>query len=133
MKIIKKFFLVIILIFVSISCSKKEVFFYTEGQESTTATVIHNEEKVEKIVFTYDTAIHKYELKDKLDDLIKGITENGITKKAIVKKNNTVKLEKTINFIDKNIKKSVEWNEIQNFEKYSMAENKLKQLGFNKK
>ncbi len=127
-KLAKKFFLVIILIILTISCSKKEIYVQNQGQESTQVQVFYEKDTIHKLIFTYDTAIHKIELANNLEELKKGKTENGIEFKVKVKKNDTVIFIKTIDF-----KKISDKDIDQNLKNYKFVIKELKKEGFVKK
>lgn len=132
-KLAKNFFLAIILIILIFSCSKKEIYVLDEGQENTILTIYHEKENVEKLVFEYDTAIHKIELGKSLEELKKGKYEKGINYKVKVKKNDTVILIKTIDFKDKNLEKSEEYITYKELKDYAKLLDMLKKIGFVKK
>ena len=127
-KLAKKFFLVIRLIILTISCSKKEIYVQNQGQESTQVQVFYEKDTIHKLIFTYDTAIHKIELANNLEELKKGKTENGIEFKVKVKKNDTVIFIKTIDF-----KKISDKDIDQNLKNYKFVIKELKKEGFVKK
>lgn len=88
----------------------------------------YEKDTIHKLIFTYDTAIHKIELANNLEELKKGKTENGIEFKVKVKKNDTVIFIKTIDF-----KKISDKDIDQNLKNYKFVIKELKKEGFVKK
>lgn len=127
MLLAKKYFLAIILLILILSCTKKDIYVQDQGQETTEVQVFYEKDTVSKLIFTYNTAIHKIELGNKLEELKKGKKEDGVEYRVKLKKNDTVIFIKTIDLTKINKK------DIHNMKSYKFVTSELKKEGFVKK